>query len=150
MSPTSYAATELPRHSQTSPVRSPPTEVICSTGIPKAGMLPHYTCSWDHALSFPSKRGQPTRRGDERGPQDQEWGKKLSTGPPRVISADFQEEGEPKSQKVHTRGTLLEKRKVLSHSTAHPSTTAPLRLLTQRVPSAYFLNLFFFPPFTFP
>ena len=99
---------------------------------------------------LPLKEGTAHQEGDERGPQDQEWGKKLSTGPPRVISADFQEEGEPKSQKVHTRGTLLEKRKVLSHSTAHPSTTAPLRLLTQRVPSAYFLNLFFFPPFTFP
>ena len=89
----------LPRHSQTSPVQSPPTQVMCSTGIPKAGMLPG-TCSWDHALSFPSKRGQPPSRGDERGPQDQEWG---NTGPRAVISADFQEEGEPKSQSANKK-----------------------------------------------
>ena len=64
----------------------------------------HDTCSWDHALSFPSKRGQPTRRGDERGPQAQEQRKKVNIGLRVVISADFQEEGEPKSQNANRNG----------------------------------------------
>lgn len=112
-------------------VQSPPTQVMCSTGIPKAGMLPG-TRSWDHALSFPSKRGQPTNRGDERGPQDQEWGKKGNTGPRAVISADFQEEGEPKSQSANRNG--CDKRSTQGERNARHLLT-PLPTLPPRSPA---------------
>lgn len=81
-------------HGAAPPLSDQPVPVPTNRGhvFNKNAQGRHDTCSWDHALSFSSKRGQPNRRGDEQRPKLRNRGKSehWASG---VISADFQGRG---------------------------------------------------------